>query len=135
MLLRLRAHTESPRWSSKVLEDLVEVSLRPVGAGVGDVVHALFDLLDETSGGPSETQANLAREIGVLLVGRHRRQYEAQDLSWLAAPLKSEDVTPPQAYFAAYLLPPALLVSCREPILRALAGTRFAEEVARYLEE
>lgn len=136
MMLRLGVHTSDPRWSSQVLERLMEAALQPSGAQLGDIVRAIFSLLAEAPPGLSDTQANLIREICVHVVGKQRRRYSAEDFSWLAAMLVNQSTKPTagQAYLAAYILPPSLASQCRNSILQALHSTRFEEEVKREFE-
>lgn len=137
MMLRLGAHRSDPRWSSQLLERLIEAALQPPGALIGDVVQALFELLAEAPSGLSDTQANFIREVGVHVVGKQRRRYSTEDFSWLAAMIHdaSTTLTAAQAYLASYTLPPSLASEHRDTILRSLHGTRFAEEVKRDLTE
>src|SRR5262245_55855745 len=88
MMLRLSVHTTEPRWSSHLLDTLIEAALQPPGALVGDVVQAVFGLLAETPHGISEVQANFIREVSVHIVGKQRRRYSAEDFSWLASMLR-----------------------------------------------
>jgi hypothetical protein len=136
MMLRLAAHTSTPRWSSQVLEDLVEAALRPPGAAIGDVVQALFGLLAEASE-LSDTLAHFIREVGIHVVGKQRRRYAGEDFSWLATAIvdSSAKLNAAQSYLAAYTLPASLTAQCLEPMLKALHSTRFEEEVKRDLGE
>jgi hypothetical protein len=136
MMLRLRAHTNDPRWSSQLLEQLIDAALQPLGAQLSDIVRALFALFAETPSGLSKTQANLIRDVGIHVVGLQRRRYAAEDFTWLADVLAdgSSKPTAAQAYLAAYTLPPALASRCTDAILEALHSTRFQEEVKRVLE-
>lgn len=131
MMLRLGAHTSDPRWSSQLLERLIEAALQPPGALVGDVVQALFDLLAEAPLGLSDTQANFIRAVGVQVVGIQRRRYSTEDFSWLARMIqdRSTKLTAAQGYLAAYTLPPSLAPQCFDTILHSLHATRFKEEV------
>ena len=137
MMLRLGAHTIDPRWSSQILERLIDAALQPPGAQIGDVVRALFQLLAEAPSGLSEVQANLIREVGVQVVAIQRRRCSTEDFSWLAAMIHgtSTKLTAAQAYLAAYTLPSALASQCLAIILHALHPTRFEEEVKRQLAE
>lgn len=137
MMLRLGAHTSDPRWSSHLLERLIDAALQPPDALIGDVVQALFELLAEAPPGLSDTQANFIREVGVHVVGKQRRRYSAEDFSWLAELIRdtSTKLTAAQAYFAAYTLPPSLASQCADTILRSLHPTRFEDEVKRELGE
>jgi hypothetical protein len=137
MMLRVGAHTSDPRWSSHLLERLIETALQPPGALVGDVVQALFELLAEAPPGLSDTQANLIREVGVHVVGIQRRRYSTEDFSWLAGMIQdaSTKLTAAQGYLAACTLPPSLASQCLDTILHSLQATRFEEEVKRELAE
>lgn len=136
MMLRLGLHTETPRWSSRVLENLIDAALQPPGALIGDVVRALFVLLAEAPPGLSDAQANVIREISIHVVGKQRRRYAAEDFSWFADKLgePNSKTTAAQAYLAAYTLPPELTSRCHDLILQALRSTSFEEEVRRELE-
>jgi hypothetical protein len=135
MMLRVRAHTDAPRWSSRVLDDMFEAARQPAGAAIGDIVQGLFAVLAECPPGLSDTQTNFIREVGIYVVGKQRRAYAAEDFSWLATALTEANakINAAQAYLAAYTLPPALVPGCRDSILRALHLTRFEEEVKREL--
>jgi hypothetical protein len=136
MMLRLRVHTDDPRWSSQLLERMIEAALQPPGAQLSDIMRAFFSLLAEPPPGLSDTQANLIRDIGVHVVGKQRRRYAVENLDWFAELLLDQNSKPTaaQAYLAAYTLPPALAAQCVEPILQALRSTRFEEEVKQLLE-
>jgi hypothetical protein len=135
MMLRVRAHTDAPRWSSRVLDDMFEAARQPPGAMIGDIVQGLFAVLAECPPGLSDTQANFIREVSIHVVGKQRRAYAAEDFSWLAAALidANAKINAAQAYLAAYTLPPSLAPGCRDSILQALHSTRFEEEVKREL--
>ena len=137
MLIRLRAHTDDPRWSSHVLDRLFDAALQLPGATIGDILHALFRVFAECSSALSDAQTYFIRELGVRIVGSHRRAYAEEDLSWMASAFTDQapDASAAQAYLAAYTLPVSLAAQARESILRALRSTRFAEEVRRDLED
>lgn len=135
MMLRLGGHTSDPRWSSQILDRLIEAALQPPGALVSDVVRALFELLAEAPSGLSDAQANFIREVGVQVAGKQRRRYSTEDFSWLAGMVHdaSTKLAAAQAYLAAYTLPPSLASECLYTILHSLRTTRFDEEVKRDL--
>jgi hypothetical protein len=137
MMLRLAAHTSDPRWSSHLLERLIEAALQPPDALIGDVVQALFELLAEAPPGLSDTQASFIRAVGVHVVGIQRRRSSTEDFSWLAGMIQdaSTTLTAAQGYLAAYTLPPSLASQCLDTILHSLQATRFEEEVKRELAE
>lgn len=137
MMLRVSAHTDAPRWSSRLLDDMFEAARQPPGATIGDIVQGLFAVLAECPPGLSSTQANFIREVGIYVVGKHRRAYAAEDFSWLVTALTEADakINAAQAYLAAYTLPPSLAPRCKDSILRALRSTPFEEEVKRELSD
>ena len=45
LLLQLRLDTDEPRWSSSILDRIVEVVRRMPGGNVGDLYDALFEIL------------------------------------------------------------------------------------------
>ena len=135
MMFRVSAHTDAPRWSSRMLDDMFEAARQPAGATIGDIVRGLFSVLAECPSGLSNTQANFIREVGIYVVGKQRRAYAAEDFTWLVTALTEPDakINAAQAYLAAYTLPPSLTPRCRDSILRALSSTPFEEEVKREL--
>jgi hypothetical protein len=137
MLLRLRAHTSDPRWSSDLLERSIHAALQPPGALIGDMVQALFELLAEGFPGLSDTQASFIREVGVHVVGKQRRRYATEDFTWLVGMIQNANtkLTAAQAYLAAYTLPPLLASECLDVILDALRQTQFYEQVSQEIGE
>jgi hypothetical protein len=136
MMLKLRAHTDEPRWSSRVLDELFEAARQPVESTIGDIVRGLFAVLAESPAGLTNTQATFVREVTTYVVGRRRREYAAEDFSWLADALTgtSTTVNAVQAYLAVYTLPPSLAPRCRDSILRALHLTKYEDEARRELD-
>lgn len=135
MMLQLGAHTDAPRWSSRVLDDLFQAARQTPGATLGDVVQGLFAVLAECPPGLSSVQANFIREVGIYVVGKQRRAYAAEDFSWLVTALieANTEINAAQAYLAAYTLPPLLAEKYRDVILRALRSTIVEDEVKRQL--
>jgi hypothetical protein len=136
MMLKLSAHTDEPRWSSRVLDELFEAARQPVGSTIGDIVRGLFAVLAESPAGLSDTQATFIREVGIYVVGRRRREYAAEDFSWLADAFTDTNATvnAAQAYLAVYTLPPSLAPRCGDSILRALHLTKYEDEARRELD-
>jgi hypothetical protein len=137
MMLKLRAHTDEPRWSSRVLDELFEAARQPAGSTIGDIVRGLFDILAECPAEPSDIQTNFIREVSSYVVGRRRREYAAEDFSWLADAFTGTNATinAAQAYLAVYTLPPSLAPRCRDSILRALHLTKYEDEARRELDD
>ncbi len=137
MLLRLRAHTDEPRWSSRVLDELCETARRPAGSTIGDIVRGLFAVFAECPVGLTDIQANFIQEVSTYIVGRRHREYAIEDFSWLADALTGTNATDnaAQAYLAVHTLPPPLASKCRDSILRALHLTRFEDDVRRELDD
>src|SRR5690242_1711717 len=49
MLLKLHLDTHDPRWSSWMLDRMLEAVMNTPGASVGDLLHALQEVLEEYS--------------------------------------------------------------------------------------
>lgn len=132
LLLRISADTADPRWSSRVLEDLVDAALRVPGSTVGDLLVALVDLWAEHDTELTQPVATLIKDLTVLCVRRHRRAYQASDFGWLVRRL-APGAPAPTAYLALLALPDAALAAAGPSILAGLAGTPQAAEAARML--
>lgn len=136
-LLSLGAHTEAPRWSGFVLEQMVEAALQTPGAELGDLVHALFALLGDTLGPPGAAQARFVRELARQIDLQRRGGRTAEDLVWIAVRLADPvlPVTEAQAYLASQVLPRRLRRASAPVILRLLEASPLVEEVERTLAE
>src|SRR4030095_272922 len=127
MLLRLRAHTAAPAWSSLVLEQLLSIATSIPGGQVGDIILAMYQILGEQGSTLSETAANLIRDVVVNAFTRHRLSYDASDLSRLNEDLADAGhyLTPAQAYLALHALPESAIMSRRDRILSFLKDTAY----------
>jgi hypothetical protein len=134
-LRQLGAHTADPRWSSALLDGLIDAAAVAPGGGVIDLVRALYDLLGEVVTISAPT-ANLVKDVVVGAFTRHRRSYDAGDLSPIARQVADPGRPPTaaQAYLAMLALPEPLLATCRGAIMRALEGTDRAAEARRQLD-
>jgi hypothetical protein len=132
LLLRLSADTEDPRWSSRVLEDLVAAALRIPESTVGDLFSALVALWTEHDTALTPPVLALIKDLTRLCFTRHRREYEASDFGWLVERLAAGGPAP-VAYLALLALPDPYLPAAAPTILAALAGTPQADEAARML--
>jgi hypothetical protein len=135
-LRQLGAHTEDPRWSSAVLEGLIDAAAAAPAGRVTDLLCVLCDLLGEVST-IGDATAHLVKDIVVGAFTRQRRSYDAGDLSPIARRVADGDrpPTPAQAYLALLALPEALLAPCRDAILGALDGTDRGTEARRLLDD
>ena len=122
-----------PVWSSRQLEDTVDAIMRQPGAGVPDLYHAFWRLLDESGDPLTETMTNLIKDIVVWLFMRYRTQYEAAPFQWMVNGVAAGNSA--QAYLAAFALPVKYVPQCRDLILKKLAGTEFEEKARQQSSE
>lgn len=134
MLLALAAQTADPRWSSRILEQLLDAVMTVHDSEITDLLHALFDLSAEDDGALTTTRAHLIRDVVVLAFTRFRASYDAGDFSW-ATDRDSSRLEPAQAYLLLLALPEADVRRLRTPISDALAATPFADEARANLAE
>src|SRR5262249_28857936 len=134
MLLSLSLDTSSPAWSSWILDRMLEAVMNTPGASVGDLLHALQEVLDEYSCDLSWPVRNLIHDLVIKCFWEHRASYEAADWTWLVQ--KTIEHSPPaQAYLALLAIPPALMQPpCAVAILKELEGTPYREEAVGPLE-
>ncbi|MEO8699443.1 MAG: hypothetical protein ABI867_05340 [Kofleriaceae bacterium] len=136
MLISMFAHTETPRWTTFQLEQLLEAAMHVPGAELSDLVQAQFSLLVETARPTSSAQAGFIRELGAQITGKRRSGHDADDFVWIAVRLNDPvlTVTEAQAYLAIHTLPRHLRRSTRAVILRKLGDSVFADEVGKLIE-
>ena len=136
MLLKLQPHTAAPRWSSFVLDGLVDAAMSTPGAHVTDVVVASHALLGELGSDMNREVANLVRDLIVTLFRRFAGQFG--DAHYLDAVRRAVDGAPAlaaaQAYLVMHALPEAALPHYRHRILDAPRGSPFAAEAQQFME-
>ncbi len=133
MLLGLYLDTNEPRWSSWMLDRLLQAVISTPGACASDLLHALHEVLEEHSVELTEPVFHLVRQIVVKCFTEHRASYEAADWTWMVRKT-IEHATPAQAYLALLALPPDLMPRCAAAILKELEDTPYRNE-ASWLEE
>jgi hypothetical protein len=135
MLLKLHLDTSDPRWSSWMLERLLEAVMGTPGASVSDLLHAFQEVLEEYSCDLSWPVRNLVRDLVIKCFSEHRASYEAVDWIWMVQKT-IERSTPAQAYLALLAIPPDLMTTrCAVAILKELENTSYREEAMNALEE
>ena len=135
MLLKLGLDSSDPRWSSWLLDRLLEVLMGAPGGGVGDLLHALHELLGEQPRDLTEPMRNIIKDLVVQCFTQHRASYDAADLRWMVEKTM-EGPTPAQAYLALHAIPPSITQPrCAMAILKALASTPYWTEAVNTLEE
>lgn len=107
MLVALRAHTSTPRWTRLQIEQLVEAALAVPGAELSDLAQAQFALLGETAE-PSVAQQRFLREVAQEIAYKRRLGHRADDFIYIAVRL-ADPMLPPtraQIFFAKQIAPP-----------------------------
>jgi hypothetical protein len=128
MLLSLYLDTGTPAWSSWMLDRLMEAVIGTPGGSVGDLLHALHEVLGEYPCDFTEPMRNLIKALIVKSFMEHRASYEAADLGWMVQETIMHS-TPAQAYLALHAIPPAIMQpKCAVTILRKLASTPYWKE-------
>lgn len=135
MLLSLYLDTGTPAWSSWMLDRLAEAVMGAPAGSVGDLLHALHDVLGEYPCGFTEPMRNLIKALVVKSFTEHRASYETADLRWMVDKT-AQHSTPAQAYLALHAVPPGIMQpKCAVAILRKLASTPYWEEAVNTLSD
>jgi hypothetical protein len=135
MLLGLHLDTDDPRWSSWMLDRLLEAVMGTPGGNVGDLLHALQEVLEEYSCDLSWPVRNLIRDLVIKCFSEHGDSYQAADWTWMVRKT-IERSTPAQAYLALLAIPPDIMPPrCAVAILKELEGTPYQKEATNALEE
>jgi hypothetical protein len=135
MLLKLHLDTSDPRWSSSVLDRLFEAVMGAPEAGVGDLLHALQEVLEESCCDLSWPVRNLIRDLVIKSFSEHRASYETADWTWMGQKT-IERSTPAQAYLALLAIPPEIMQTpCAVAILKQLEGTPYRQEAVNALRD
>ena len=121
-----------PVWSSLLLEQAVERLLSKPDSRVGDLLHGLWTLLEETRAPLTRPMSHFLRDITVLCFTRYRARYADEDFVWVSG-LVQGGCSAAQAYLALHSLPQAFLPVCREGLLAALTETEHAAEAQEML--
>lgn len=129
-LLRLAADGSDPRWSSRMLEDLLDATMRTPGGEVRDVMRALFELSAGDGGELTPARAHLVQDLVAQASAQFRDSLTRGDVAW-ARSAAGAGLTPAQAYLLLHALPEAELRRLQAPILAALEGGSYAEEAHR----
>jgi hypothetical protein len=105
MLLSLYLDSDTPAWSSWVLDRLLEAVMTTPGGSVGDLFHALMKVLCDHRRNLTECVANLIRALVVKCFTEHRESYQSSDFRWM---LHSafECPTPAKTYLALLAIRP-----------------------------
>jgi hypothetical protein len=134
MLLRLFADTPDPRWSSRVLEDLVDAWFSLPQSGVNDIFQALVEVWEENGTPLTSPVTALVKDLTVLLFRRDGEAYDTRDFSWLTDHL-ARRAHATTAYLALLALPSQFVPKAKPLILSALAGTPYAESASAMLDD
>lgn len=133
MLLKLKADTMEPCWSSEMLKRLVtNVAAAPSGS-VGDVLYALNGLLRDFPSKLSKPLANLIKDLVIECFVFHRTSYELIDWRPLIETL-SASAAEPQLYLALHAVPPHLITTSHaQTIANGLQASPCREEATNAL--
>jgi hypothetical protein len=97
MLLRLYLDTNDPRWSSGMLDRLLEAVMGTPGGSASDLFHALQESLEEYARELSWPVKNLIRDLVIKGFSEYRDSYQAANWTWMVRKTV-ERPSPAQAY-------------------------------------
>lgn len=135
MLMSFYVDTGTPAWSSWRLDRLLEAVMSTPGGSVGDLLHALHELLDEYPCGLTVPMRNFIKDLVIQSFVQYRASFESTDLRWMAEKTVQHS-TPAQAYLALHAVPPGVMQpKSVVAILRTLASTPYWEEAINTLSD
>jgi hypothetical protein len=120
--------TGDPKWSSWVLDRMLEGAVSAPGGSLRDVYAGLDAALKDYSVRLTETVAQLIRDVVVKGFTQHRSAYEGMDWGWAIEEL-AHGPSPVRCYLFLHALPPeSATPSACVAILRGLEGTDYHQE-------
>jgi hypothetical protein len=131
--LELRTH--DPKWSSWLLERLIETAAGKPQKNMSDVFKG-FDLaLGRNSVNLTETVANLVKDTVVTCFTKHRAAYDRAEWDWANEEL-AKGVSASRAYLFLYALPPDKgTPTAIVAVLRGLEGSLYFDEALANLSD
>jgi hypothetical protein len=133
MLLKLGLDSDDPRWSSDVLDRLLAGVVETPGGSVGDLFHALVEVLGSYSPELSKPMASFIKDLVVKCFTLQRLSYDAVDWNRLVENLDGH-VTRAQLYLALHAIPPQFVTpQLADAIVKGLESTAFHAESASAL--
>jgi len=133
MLLHLGADSADPRWSSAVLDRLLQAVITPAGGSIGDLLFALNGVLKDYPSDLSQPLANFIKDLVVLCFTCYRGSYEAVDWERFAHTL-TPGATKAQLYLAMHAIPPRFIFpELGDMITKGLESSPYQEEAVAAL--
>jgi len=136
MLLTFQLNTGGdPCWSSFLLDCLLETVMKPPGAKIEDLFHALYEILEESPATLGETMAYFIVCVLRGVIFLFRDACNSLDMSWMVQHVVV-GCTPAQAYLACLSVPSRTMTPlCAATILRELANSPYWEEALNTLSD
>ena len=135
MLLKFRADTSDPVWSSFALSRYVHAVMSVPGASLEDVFGPLFCLLGEAGTELTPPVAHLVKDLVIYCFGTFRSAYESVVWHSIAQAMDGQP-THAQSYLALHAIPPEFMTpEIAATIENALAPTEYAKEAEAVLAE
>jgi hypothetical protein len=132
LLLKLGLDTEDPRWSSALLEQIVDTVVSAPGGSIGDLLNAALVILGDYRPELSHPMANLLKDL-VRFSFTHRLSYDATNWTEFNEGIGAK-ATNAQLYLAMYAVPEQYMnQELASRIASGLARTPFGEEAASQL--
>jgi hypothetical protein len=133
MLLKLGLDGGGPRWSSMVLERLVEAVMQTPGGAVSDVFNALLSVFEDYPGELSKEVASFIKDLVIRCFTAYRWSYDSMDWSAFVQRVAAHP-TKPKLYLALHAIPPEVVSpDFAEMLVKGLESTPYHEEAASIL--
>jgi hypothetical protein len=124
----MEVHTGDPKWSSWVLDRMLEEAMSTPGGSLRDVYAGLDAALSDYAVPLTQPVAHLIRDVVVKGFTAHRSAYEETDWGWVNEELQISP-SPARCYLFLHALPPeATTPSAAAAIVRGLHGTAYWPE-------
>lgn len=129
MFLKLGLDSNDPRWSSDVLDRLVDAVMEQPDGSVADLIGALFGVMGDYCPELSKPTANFIKDLVVVCFTRYRESYDSVDWKRFVETFTGAKLTKAQLYLMLYAIPPQFASSeLTDAITRGLEYTDFHEE-------
>jgi hypothetical protein len=133
MLLKLGLHSREPVWSSTSLQHLLEAVLSIPGGSLGDLFHALYEVLGDFSTPLSHAVVNFIKDVVVNSFTRYRPAYDSVNWAWFVE-RTHDGAAEAQLYLALHAIPPQHVPPwLTNLIAKGLESTPYCEEARTIL--
>ena len=132
MLVKLGLDSNDPKWSSEVLDRLLQSVVEAPDGSVDDLFCSLFGVLGDYSPELSKPMATFIKDLVVRCFTRYQQSYESANWGRLVE-IVSSNATKAQFYLGSTFPPQFVSLPLADAITKGLESTAFRDEAARTL--